>query len=464
MGTWFWDSYGTSTGGSWMRRATCSSTPGEHGAAGCRSRAQRHRRRVGLDLPGDHRQRADPARPRLARARFLVRRSAGRAGRGRRSIVVPRAGQARLNAEGRAGRAGLLPAAARRSQRRRLGPILSPSAIASEVGPSARPPPPGSGVRAAGPHRPPSDHAGQARGRRGSRPGAASTSAPARSSVDRYRLNLLVPTIAPGAAPSAASAPRSICSRPSAAPRRPAGGSCRSTPLAGPTPRAGAALSSGAPGRRPGRAQPSSSRSTRRPARPRPIGPRDVFVATFWTTAELAVRIASWQADDVRPGARRSAYVIQDFEPGFYPMVRPVGARPGDVLAARFDGRRSSTRTPARGAFHAHGIRFDHEFAFEPRISASRCGRRCRSPAGPRRRTIVVYGRPRTPRNAFPAIVDGLRAWRASDPEAADWTVVSAGKPHPTSTSVAASGLRSLGKLDLDAYAELLRSRRSASR
>jgi hypothetical protein len=147
------------------------------------------------------------------------------------------------------------------------------------------------------------------------------------------------------------------------------------------------------------------------------IGPRDVFLATFWTTAELAVRLRQWQATTFGRVPERWAYVIQDYEPGFYPMsaqselARATYSQP-DPTVAIFN------TSLLQEAFHAHGIRFEHEFAFEPRIPEP-LRAALAVPAGPRRRTIVVYGRPRTPRNAFPAIVDGLHAWRASDPNAA---------------------------------------------
>ena len=79
------------------------------------------------------------------------------------------------------------------------------------------------------------------------------------------------------------------------------------------------------------------------------------------------------------------------------------------------------------------------------------------SPARARSKTIVVYGRPRTPRNAFPAIVDGLRTWRRTDPRAIDWQTVSVGQSHPDIDLGVGDPLRSIGKLDLGGYASLLR-------
>ncbi len=74
-----------------------------------------------------------------------------------------------------------------------------------------------------------------------------------------------------------------------------------------------------------------------------------------------------------------------------------------------------------------------------------------------RSRTILVYGRPGTPRNAFPAIVDGLRAWQAANADASRWELVSVGRSHPDIDLGGGAVLRSIGKLDLDGYAALLR-------
>jgi hypothetical protein len=192
-----------------------------------------------------------------------------------------------------------------------------------------------------------------------------------------------------------------------------------------------------------------------RPGAPLAIRPDDVFVATYWTTAELVGRIRGWQAATFGRAPDHSAYVIQDFEPGFFPwsaqwlLARATYEAAAETIAV-------FNTSLLQEHFHASGIRFDHEFAFEPRLlPALRTA--MASPAARRSRTIVVYGRPGIPRNAFPAIVDGMRAWRASDPNARDWTVISVGEAHPDVDIGGGVALRSIGKLDLDAYAALLR-------
>ena len=52
----------------------------------------------------------------------------------------------------------------------------------------------------------------------------------------------------------------------------------------------------------------------------------DVFVATFWTTAELVERIRQWPASTFGRAPTRSAYVIQDYDL-VLPMVGPIDDR-----------------------------------------------------------------------------------------------------------------------------------------
>jgi hypothetical protein len=99
------------------------------------------------------------------------------------------------------------------------------------------------------------------------------------------------------------------------------------------------------------------------------VGPDDVFLATFWTTAELAIRIVRWQAATYGGEPRPYAYLVQDFEPGFYPWsaqselarslytagVPTIGVVNSSLLAAFLEGQ---------------GVRFPETFTFEPRIDA----------------------------------------------------------------------------------------------
>ncbi len=186
-----------------------------------------------------------------------------------------------------------------------------------------------------------------------------------------------------------------------------------------------------------------------------PVGPEDIFLATFWTTAELAVRIGTWQAAEFNQPIRPFGYLVQDFEPGFYPwsaqwaLARRTYA--GDVPTIAV-----INTSLLRDHLAGEGIQFADEFTFEPRLTAA-LRPFLDEPPRERTRRIVVYGRPETPRNAFPLIVDGLRQWAKTDPKARSWKVESAGRKHPSIELAPGLRLRSLGKLELAAYGALLR-------
>jgi hypothetical protein len=181
----------------------------------------------------------------------------------------------------------------------------------------------------------------------------------------------------------------------------------------------------------------------------------DVFMATYWTTAELVGRIRRWQGTTYGSVPERFGYVIQDFEPGFYAfsaewmLARATYDQPDETIGVY-------NTSALREYFHGTGIRFEQEYAFEPRL-LSELRAAMAAPPTVRSRTIVVYGRPGTPRNAFPAIVDGLRAWHAANADASPWELVSVGRSHPDIELGGGAVLRSIGKLDLDGYAALLR-------
>jgi hypothetical protein len=184
------------------------------------------------------------------------------------------------------------------------------------------------------------------------------------------------------------------------------------------------------------------------------VGEGDIFLATFWTTAELAIWLVRWQAGAFDSLPKPLAYLIQDYEPGFYPwsaqseLARGTYAVDVPTIAVVNSGLLGEY-------LGAQGIRFDRQFTFEPRLSQA-LRTLLAKPPRQRQRRIVVYGRPDTPRNAFPLIVEGLRAWVRGG--AADgWEFVSAGRAHPPVDLGGNVRLRSLGKLEIVAYGSLLR-------
>jgi len=187
-----------------------------------------------------------------------------------------------------------------------------------------------------------------------------------------------------------------------------------------------------------------------------PFGPRDVVIATFWPTALFALEIRAWQAATFGAAPKSFGYLIQDYEPGFYPRSAQYL-----LSSSTYDAPDSTiaifNTSLLQRDFHKAGLRFAAEFSFEPRLAPA-LRDVLASPPSERSRTIVAYGRPSKARNAFGLVVDGLRAWRAATPDAGDWRIVSVGEQHTDVDLGDGVVLHSLGKLSLDAYADLVRT------
>ena len=183
---------------------------------------------------------------------------------------------------------------------------------------------------------------------------------------------------------------------------------------------------------------------------------QDYFMATAWWTAHNAYALLAWQQKEfahIEP--RRLLYLIQDFEPGFYPWSSRF------VLAQATYNQ--SERTVAVINSHwlsdylgAQGHSFSSQHVLAPRLHPQLARWREGCSRFEKQRKLLVYGRPGTERNAFSVIVAALRIWAQSYPAASQWQIVSAGEAFASIDLGQSCQLQSLGKLSIEAYAELL--------
>lgn len=184
-----------------------------------------------------------------------------------------------------------------------------------------------------------------------------------------------------------------------------------------------------------------------------PIHSQDVFVGTYWATAYQAQRWIEWQAQEFAQTPKPLVYLIQDFEPGFFPLsseylVASSTYEQPDSTIAIFN------TNLLKEYFHQQGYIFSHEFSFEPRINKKLY--ELRQNLCKKKKQILIYGRPSVSRNAFGLAADSLRAWANQYPQSSEWTIVSAGEAHQDIDLGNRSVLRSVGKLSLENYAKLL--------
>lgn len=186
-----------------------------------------------------------------------------------------------------------------------------------------------------------------------------------------------------------------------------------------------------------------------------PVRDGDCWLATAWWTAYGAQRMAKWQAH--RYGrAGRLAYLIQDFEPGFYAWSSQ-SAIALSTYRPTMDIGIFNTGLLA-DYFRVNGLDFRQHHVFEPTINEGLRQAQVRAAANisePRAKRIVVYGRPSTPRNAFTLLCEGLREWGWADPHSSEWEVVAPGEL-VEDLDLGPFKLKGLGKLPIDEYAELL--------
>jgi len=179
----------------------------------------------------------------------------------------------------------------------------------------------------------------------------------------------------------------------------------------------------------------------------------DVLVATWWPTAFRAQRLRAWQERSFGPPVPPLIYIVQDFEPAFYPW----SSRYAYAETTYLDGGNTIAIFNSmllRRYFEKRGYSFRSAFHFEPRIS-SLLKTHLRSSAR-KERQILLYGRPSSPRNCFEAVCAGVREWAQTSKEAQKWSMVSVGEKHANIPLGNGLEIRSVGKLSVPAYAALL--------
>ena len=186
-----------------------------------------------------------------------------------------------------------------------------------------------------------------------------------------------------------------------------------------------------------------------------PIRGGDIFVATAWWTAYAGFSLLEWQTQYYGIKQPRLAYLIQDFEPGFYPWSSRYALAD---LTYRYPDKTIGIFNTHLLAdfFSANNIAFPVSFTFEPKMDGTLLRLRESRATFRKTRTLLFYGRPSVERNAYALAIGGLRFWAAHYSQAHKWRVLSVGEAHSPVALTENLNLVSLGKLSLSEYADLL--------
>jgi hypothetical protein len=183
---------------------------------------------------------------------------------------------------------------------------------------------------------------------------------------------------------------------------------------------------------------------------------QDYFMATAWWTAHNALALLNWQqAQKPEASSRRMLYLIQDFEPGFYPwssrylLAQATYEQPRKTIAL-------INSQWLADYLKAQSYEFPVSKVLQPRLHPALAAARERCETFAKERILLVYGRPGTERNAFSLILASLRIWASLYPQASQWQILSAGEEFAPIDIGSGCTLHSVGKLSIGAYADLL--------
>ena len=175
----------------------------------------------------------------------------------------------------------------------------------------------------------------------------------------------------------------------------------------------------------------------------------DVFITTaWWTTSKARQLLENTQLSNVR-----IYYVVQDFEPLFYAA--------SDLYAAALETYKQADHLVVNSANLANYISdtldldLNQNFVFEPQYIKQNLPIRevRKSRIGPIK--ILIYGRPSVQRNLFLTLVKGIESALERLPDLS-CEILSVGEVHHEITLKTGHVIKSLGKLSLPKYKELL--------
>lgn len=181
----------------------------------------------------------------------------------------------------------------------------------------------------------------------------------------------------------------------------------------------------------------------------------DFFVATAWWTSFIANQFLVEQSRIFnKEDSGRFAYLIQDFEPGFYPWSSRYALAESTYhnnnVVAVFN------TSILKSYFDLSGYSFGDSFVFEPVLNEKLRPFLGGAGSSKREKIVLIYGRPGVSRNAFEVVVMALKA-AIQHFDFAGWKFYSAGESHPDVDLGGGFSLSSLGKLSIEEYGALLK-------
>lgn len=187
-----------------------------------------------------------------------------------------------------------------------------------------------------------------------------------------------------------------------------------------------------------------------------PVGKNDLFIGTSWTTIYAIMPLIQKQINHFNLINRKLLYLIQDFEPGFFPwstefvLAESTYRVHSDDIFAIFNAK------SLHDYFVNNGYKFGKELYFNPQLSSSLKNFLPKKETR-RKKRILIYGRPMVSRNAFELIRAALDRWSEVYSRADEWEILSLGSNF-NNIKLSNNIIISNGKVTLEKYAEYMKT------
>lgn len=190
------------------------------------------------------------------------------------------------------------------------------------------------------------------------------------------------------------------------------------------------------------------------------VGINDIFVLTSWKTAISFLPVFYWQKQEFHIKERKAVYLIQDFEPGFFPwsseyvLAESTYSNYSEDIIAVFNSLQLYS------FFKNRNYRFEESYYFRPMLNPSlknKIFQETDKNLSKRKKRILIYGRPSEARNAFEIIRYSLELWSTKYEKSKDWEIISLGEGF-SNIELKNNIIISRGKVTLDEYAEFMLS------
>lgn len=177
----------------------------------------------------------------------------------------------------------------------------------------------------------------------------------------------------------------------------------------------------------------------------------DMYVGTAWWTADLGFRLIDQQRA-IFGANPQMAYIIQDYEPGFYnwsnhyALAEATYHRPNDTIAI-INSEELAGFLQSRCHFREQQF---VPYELHPRLAE------LIEPTRPEK-LILAYGRPTVDRNCFELLCEGFRVWQARNPRVnCSYEIVFAGEEFDQARLKGLENARNVGKMSIEDYAGML--------